>query len=561
MLWRTGDNPINKPKDDPMRFCIRSARLDPVLGDPRANAHQLVDEARRARDDGVDLLLAPELAICGGPAQDLLLRPAFLAQCEAALHDVVQASRELPDLTLVVGHPASLDSGRRSNAASVIAAGRLLHTAYKTQLSADEQRYFVAVHGDVKAITIGGLRLVLLVGADLADERAWQDARQAGAQLMVGMTAEPWYQGKFANEEKRLANAAQTAGIALVSVNLAGAQDGAVHDGRTLAFDEHGELRARSAAWQIASADVALDVAAAPFAIQGPIAPEHDADAQLWHALVLGLRDYMRKNGLVRATLGLSGGLDSALVLALAVDALGPEQVRVLLMPSPYTAAMSNDDALHLAQRLGVRHDVLAITPEFERFKATLAPHFAGRPEDVTEENLQARIRGVLLMALSNKLGHLVLVTSNKSEVAVGYSTLYGDMCGGYAPIKDVYKTEVFRLARWRNANDPYGRGSNPIPQRIITRPPSAELRADQTDQDSLPPYEVLDAILHGYLEQRLSLDELVAAGCAPEQVQRVINLVHGSQYKRVQAAPGTRVTPANFDANWRYPLTHRFRG
>jgi NAD+ synthase (glutamine-hydrolysing) len=283
-------------------------------------------------------------------------------------------------------------------------------------------------------------------------------------------------------------------------------------------------------------------------------------ESDLWHALVLGVRDYVRKNGFPGALLGLSGGIDSALVLAIAVDALGAERVRAVMMPSPYTADMSWIDARDMAARLGVRYDEIAIAPEFESFKASLAPLFEGRPEDTTEENLQARIRGTMLMALSNKFGHVVLTTGNKSEMATGYCTLYGDMAGGFAVIKDVAKTRVFELARWRNAHDPYGTGANPIPERIITRPPSAELRPDQTDQDSLPPYEVLDAIVERYMENDMDPDQIVAAGYDRAHVDQVVRLIRLNEYKRRQAPVGVRVTHRGFGKDWRYPITSRYR-
>ena len=300
--------------------------------------------------------------------------------------------------------------------------------------------------------------------------------------------------------------------------------------------------------------------AQAAIEIKADIAPPPTPERALWDALVLGLRDYVGKNGFRSVALGLSGGIDSALVLALAVDALGADRVHTLMMPSPYTAGVSVQDAHEMARRLGVRHDDLSIVPAFEAIKATLAPLFAGRAEDTTEENIQARIRGVLLMALSNKLGHLILTTGNKSEYAVGYCTLYGDMCGGFAPIKDVVKTRVFALARWRNAHDPYGTGANPIPERIITRPPSAELRPDQKDQDSLPPYEVLDAIVEHYMENDEGIEEIVARGFARADVEKVTRLIKLNEYKRRQSPVGIRVTHRSFGKDWRYPITSKFR-
>ena len=291
------------------------------------------------------------------------------------------------------------------------------------------------------------------------------------------------------------------------------------------------------------------------------IAPERSLEADLWDALVLGVRDYLGKNGFPGAVLGLSGGIDSAVVLAIAVDALGADNVRTVMMPSPYTADISWTDARDMAGRMKVRYDEISITPEFEAFKSSLAGEFKGLPEDTTEENIQARIRGVFLMALSNKFGSIVLTTGNKSEMATGYCTLYGDMAGGFAVIKDLLKTTVFKLARWRNQNDPYGTGSQPIPERIITRPPSAELRADQTDQDSLPPYDVLDEILERYMENDQSIASILAAGFEPAVVERVTRLIKLNEYKRRQSPVGLRVSHRSFGKDWRYPITNKFRG
>ena len=307
---------------------------------------------------------------------------------------------------------------------------------------------------------------------------------------------------------------------------------------------------------QVQRAQGAINFVVDAAAIAAPSEPL----AQLWHALVLGVRDYVGKNGFPGILLGLSGGIDSALVLAIAVDALGAANVRSVMMPSPYTADISWIDARDMAQRMNVRYDEISIVPEFEAFKASLAAEFKGLPEDTTEENIQARIRGVILMALSNKFGSIVLTTGNKSEMATGYCTLYGDMAGGFAVIKDVAKTTVFALARWRNLNDPYGTGANPIPDRIITRPPSAELRPDQTDQDSLPPYEVLDAIIERYMENDQAIDDIVAAGFPRADVERVVRLIRINEYKRRQAPVGIRVTHRSFGKDWRYPITSKFR-
>jgi NAD+ synthase (glutamine-hydrolysing) len=344
-----------------------------------------------------------------------------------------------------------------------------------------------------------------------------------------------------------------------------------VFEGRSFALQANGALAGRAASFTEDVFEIGvnhpsnqplaqLDRAQAAIELVASTQAEQTDDADLWDALVLGVRDYLCKNGFPGALLGLSGGIDSALVLAIAVDAIGADKVRTVMMPSPYTADISWIDAREMAERMSVRYDEISIIPEFEAFKASLVNDFKGRGEDTTEENIQARIRGTLLMALSNKFGSIVLTTGNKSEMATGYCTLYGDMAGGFAVIKDLAKTSVFRLAHWRNANDPYGTGSSPIPERIITRPPSAELKADQTDQDSLPPYDVLDAILERYMENDESIESIIAAGFDRAVVERVTRLIKINEYKRRQAPVGIRVTHRSFGKDWRYPITSKFR-
>jgi len=333
-----------------------------------------------------------------------------------------------------------------------------------------------------------------------------------------------------------------------------------VFEGHSFAVNADGSLAGRAPSFEENMFEVLVNTAQGAIDLIADVAAERTADADLWDALVLGVRDYIGKNGFPGAIIGLSGGIDSALVLAIAVDALGPERVRTVMMPSPYTADISWIDARDMAARLGVRYDEISIVPEFEAFKTSLADEFRGLAEDATEENIQARIRGTLLMALSNKSGRIVLTTGNKSEMATGYCTLYGDMAGGFAVIKDLAKTTVFRLAHWRNANDPHGSGASPIPQRIITRPPSAELRPDQKDQDSLPAYDVLDAIVERYMENDEGIEEIVAQGYARADVEKVTRLIKINEYKRRQAPVGIRVTHRSFGKDWRYPITNRFR-
>ena len=553
-----------------MTLSICVAQLNFVVGDMGGNAQKIIDAARAAHAQGARLLLTPELAICGYIAEDLLLRPAFMAACDDAVQAIARATADLQDLVIVVGHPVGHDErgpsvtiSERHNAASVICNGRIVATYAKQRLPNyqvfDERRYFVPGQGAC-VFDAGGVRVGLLICEDAWFDEPARQAKAAGAELLAVINASPFHGGKGAERETVMQARARDVGLPLVWAHWVGGQDEVVFDGQSFAVGADGQVAGRAPAFEEKMWFAQVQQARAAIEIKADIAPPPTPERELWDALVLGLRDYVGKNGFRSVALGLSGGIDSALVLALAVDALGADRVHTLMMPSPYTAGISVQDAHEMARRLGVRHDDLSIVPAFEAIKATLAPLFAGRAEDTTEENIQARIRGVLLMALSNKLGHLILTTGNKSEYAVGYCTLYGDMCGGFAPIKDVVKTRVFALARWRNAHDPYGTGVSPIPERIITRPPSAELRADQTDQDSLPPYEVLDAIIARYVENDASIAQLLAEGFAPADVDQVTRLIRQSEYKRQQAPVGTRVTPRGFGKDWRYPMTNKFR-
>jgi NAD+ synthase (glutamine-hydrolysing) len=360
-----------------------------------------------------------------------------------------------------------------------------------------------------------------------------------------------------------MAQRVKESGLPLVYAHLVGGQDEVIFEGRSFALNGQGAVVARAPAFQecLQTIEVQTKAGQADLTVTGQhISEECTWQEDLWHALVLGIKDYLGKNGFPGAILGLSGGIDSALVLALAVDAIGADKIHAVMMPSPYTADISWLDAREMVQRLGVRYDEISIAPLFESFKLSLADQFKGLPEDTTEENIQARVRGILLMAMSNKTGAIVLTTGNKSEMATGYCTLYGDMAGGFAVIKDVVKTQVFKLAEWRNQNDPYGTGQNPIPERIITRPPSAELRADQKDQDSLPPYEVLDAIVQRYMENDEGINALVADGFDRADVEKVTRLIKLNEYKRRQSPVGIRVTHRSFGKDWRYPITNRFR-
>ncbi|MDB5956003.1 MAG: nadE [Ramlibacter sp.] len=533
------------------------------------NAQKIIAAARTAYENGARLVLTPELSICGYPAEDLLLRPAFIAACDDAVKMVARELAGLKGLHVVVGHPRggslrrkSVEVQMRYNAASVLCEGKVLESYAKRELPNykvfDEYRYFTRGQGtcvfQVEDVSVG-----LLICEDAWFEEPAELARVSGAQLLVVPNASPMHVGKVTERIAQMAERAKAVNLPLIYAHLVGGQDEVIFDGGSFAVNADGSLAARAPAF----CEDLFYVQATPgpqcFQLSGPIAPDLSDEEEIWHALVMGVRDYIGKNGFPGVLLGLSGGIDSALVLAVAVDALGADRVRAVMMPSPYTQDISWIDARDMSERLGVRYDEISIKPEFEAFKQSLAKEFEGRAEDTTEENIQARIRGVLLMALSNKFGSIVLTTGNKSEMATGYCTLYGDMAGGFAVIKDLLKTTVFKLARWRNENDPFGTGLNPIPDRIITRPPSAELRADQVDQDSLPPYEILDAILTRYMENDQGIEEVVAAGFEREVVERVARLVRINEYKRRQAPVGIRVTHRGFGKDWRYPITGKF--
>ncbi len=553
---------------------IALAQLNATVGDLAGNARRIVTAAHQAHAEGARVLVTPELMLCGYPPEDLLLRPSFMRACSQALAALAAELAEFEGLHVVVGHPhpvpaqvlnrddlrsRSLRAPQACNAASVLAGGRILATYAKRELPNyqvfDECRHFVSGRDaglGPLVFEVDGWRLGVLICED-----AWFDepaalAHAAGAQALCVLNASPFHLGKAGDREARMALRARAVGLPLLYSHLVGGQDEVVFDGASFAVDREGTLRGRAPSFDECLLSCVLG---ADGSVQAPLQPLPTLEQQAWQALVVGVRDYIGKNGFPGAIVGLSGGIDSALVLALAVDAIGAERVQAVMMPSPYTAEISWIDAREMAARLGVRYDEIAIAPTVDALRDALAPQFAGLPEDTTEENLQARVRGTLLMALSNKSGRIVLTTGNKSEMATGYCTLYGDMAGGFAVIKDVAKTLVYRLAEWRNAQ-----GAEIIPRRIITRAPSAELRPNQTDQDSLPPYEVLDAILARYMEEDQSVDEVVAAGFERATVERVAQLIRVSEYKRRQAPVGIRITHRAFGRDWRYPITSKFR-
>ncbi|MDR6477119.1 NAD+ synthase (glutamine-hydrolysing) [Paraburkholderia sp. GV068] len=580
-----------------MKTRIALAQINVTVGDFAGNVAKIVAAARDAHSAGAKLLVAPELALSGYPPEDLLLRPAFYTASAAALADLAQQLKQFAGLHVIVGHPLrdaadsvanSAASGHGNanapiqrgvppvdtfNAASLVVDGRIAGMYRKQDLPNtevfDEKRYF-ASDAQPFVFELDGVKYGVVICEDAWHASAAQMAKAAGAQVLLIPNGSPFHLNKEAVRFDILRARIRETGLPMVYVNMVGAQDELVFDGGSFVLDAQGELVAKMPQFEEATAFVEFENAV-PLRGHGDaqlvgsatransaIAPELSLEAQVYAALVIGVRDYVNKNGFPGALIGLSGGVDSALVLAVACDALGADRVRAVMMPSRYTADISTTDAAEMARRVGVRYDEIAIAPMFDAFRSSLAQEFEGRPEDATEENIQARIRGTLLMALSNKFGSIVLTTGNKSEMAVGYCTLYGDMAGGFAVIKDIAKTLVYRLCHYRNQATAFGT-QNVIPERILTRAPSAELRENQTDQDSLPPYDVLDAIMRMYMEEDRSLAEIIAAGYAADDVKRVTRLIKINEYKRRQAPIGIRVTHRAFGRDWRYPITSRY--
>ncbi len=536
-----------------MKLRILVAQLNLLVGDVEGNRDRVISAARAARDEqGADLLVFPELTLTGYPPEDLLLRPELAARTQAALERI---TAEIQGISLILGYPKS-DVGGLFNVAGLVSDGRIA-AEYAKQLLPnysvfDEKRYFQPGHGAC-VLELKGVRIGLNVCEDIWAEGPMRQAVEAGAELLVNINASPYHTSKAPEREDLIRLRAREHGIPIIYANLVGGQDELVFDGGSFVVDATGEISQRASFFEEATLVVDFDLADGPRPLPGAVAPLPDEEEAVYRALVLGVRDYVRKNGFQGAVLGLSGGIDSALTLAVAADALGAEQVEVVLMPSRYTVDMSVDDALEQARSLGVDSGIIPIEPAFEAFLRMLEDEFAGRPADVTEENIQARCRGIILMAISNKKGKILLTTGNKSEMAVGYATLYGDMAGGFAPLKDLFKTLVYRLAHYRN------RSSRVIPERVIARPPSAELRPDQTDQDSLPDYDLLDAVLKRYIEDDESVAQIVADGYPEAEVRRVARLVDRNEYKRRQAPPGVRISCRAFGRDRRYPITSGF--
>jgi len=525
------------------------AQLNLMVGAIEANAQRVIELADRLVAEGVDLVVFPELTLVGYPPEDLLLRRECLQRVETAL---ARIREQVHGITLVLGYPGERD-GACYNLAAAIRDGELLCEYRKRELPNysvfDEKRYFAAGE-DIGLFEQGGLRFALVICEDVWVDAPVREAVAAGAQVVLTLNGSPYYRGKVRERERLVGKLAARHGVSLVYVNQVGGQDELVFDGASFVCAADGRVALRCVQFEEAVEVFDIDAGGAP-ALR-PLPPWLDDLEEVWRALVCGVRDYVGKNGFHGVVLGLSGGIDSALTLALAVDALGARNVEVVSMPSRYTAEISNTDAAEQARRLGVDYLSIPIEPAFQTLLDMLVEPFAGRPMDVTEENIQARIRGLLLMAISNKSGRMLLTTGNKSEMSVGYATLYGDMNGGFAPLKDVPKTLVFALARWRN------REVEVIPERVITRPPSAELRPDQQDTDSLPPYEVLDEIIERFVERDQSVEEIVAAtGFDRTEVERMTRLILRAEYKRRQAAPGIKITARAFGRDWRYPIVN----
>jgi NAD+ synthase (glutamine-hydrolysing) len=538
------------------RLRLVLAQLDFVVGDIQANALRIVAATEEARDrHRADCVVFPELALAGYPPEDLLLRPALSDRVRRALGFI--GRRAATDV--ILGFP-ELRGGRLYNAAGLLRGGDLAAVYHKQLLPNysvfDEKRYFTA-GAEPCVVELGGLRLGLTICEDMWRSGPLEQSARAGAQAIVNLNASPFHIGKRAEREAVLRQRLAAAGVPALYLNTVGGQDELVFDGESFVMDARGGVTSRAPAWEEALLPVELEATdgGALRPLPGPLAEPLAEEASIYRGLVMGVKDYVEKNRFAGVVLGLSGGIDSALTLAIAVDALGPSRVEAVMMPSRHTAAMSVEDARALAGAFGVALGELPIEPAFEAFLATLSGEFAGLAADVTEENIQSRCRGTILMAISNKKRRMVLTTGNKSELAVGYATLYGDMAGGFAPIKDVSKTMVYRLARHRNAA---GDGE-PIPRRVLERAPSAELAPDQKDEDTLPPYAVLDPILERYVEQDMGVEDIVAEGFDEATVRRVAAMVDYNEYKRRQAPPGVRISRRAFGRDRRYPITSGF--
>jgi NAD+ synthase len=551
-------------------FRITLAQLNPTVGDVSGNAAKARAARERAQADGADLLLLPELFVCGYPPEDLVLKPAFQAACREAVEALARETAGGGPAVLI-GTPW-IEDDKLYNACALLDGGRIAALRFKANLPNygvfDEKRLFA--RGPASGpVTVKGVRIGVPICEDiwLEESEEYENVveclAETGAEILVVPNGSPYARDK---NDLRLSIAVARvteSGLPLVYLNQVGGQDELVFDGASFALNADLSVAAQQPAFQEDIATLVWRKDESGWRCKGKVAPLLEGDRGDYAACVLGLRDYVRKNGFPGVLLGVSGGIDSALCAAIAVDALGADRVRGVMLPFKYTAQVSQDDAAKLTKALGIRYEVLPIADAVNGFEKILSAPFAGLPRDITEENLQARTRGTLLMAISNKTGAMVVTTGNKSEMSVGYATLYGDMNGGFNPIKDIYKTEVFRLSSLRNSWQPdfaLGPSGEVIPPNIITRPPTAELRENQTDQDSLPPYDILDGILERLVEREQPLAEIVAAGFDRDVVARVDRLLNIAEYKRRQAAPGVKVTEKNFGRDRRYPITNRFR-
>lgn len=538
-----------------MNLTIALAQTNMLVGDIAANVEKIISNAIQARDQlNADAIVFPELTVTGYPPEDLLLRPDFITDANDA---IVEIARQVTGIVIVVGFPEQA-AGVLYNSAAILSDGVVQAIYRKNELPNygvfDEQRYFQAGNQaciiDIKGVPIG-----ITICEDIWAEGIVEETRKAGAEILFNLNASPYHAGKIHEREQAVRERIRSIAIPVVFVNLVGGQDELVFDGASFVIDSQGDVVFRGEEFEEQLYRVEFNCTDAYQPLPNQIAPHYSEVSSDYKALVLGVRDYVRKNGFQGAVLGLSGGIDSALTLTLAVDALGKDCVEAVLMPSEYTHSMSVEDARLEAEALGIKYHTIAIEPAVTAFEAMLADTFAGSSKDTTEENIQARCRGVILMAISNKQGKILLTTGNKSEMSVGYATLYGDMAGGFAPLKDVPKLLVYKLSEYRNTL------GKVIPERVITRPPSAELAPDQIDEDSLPAYANLDPILERYVELDQAADEIIAAGFTSEDVHRAISLVDRNEYKRRQSPPGIRITPRAFGRDRRYPITSGYRG
>ncbi len=529
---------------------IALAQINLTVGDIIGNTEKIINAIKDAEEQHTDIILFPELSICSYPPEDLLFRPAFLDSIQQALSNITSNTG---DIHVILGFPFQQES-KLFNASGLISRQQLQQVYCKQELPNygvfDEKRYF-SPGNELTLFEIKGIKAAMTICEDIWVPGPAADAANAGAQILFNMNASPYNRNKLQQREQLVTQRATDNELFIAYTNLVGGQDELIFDGNSMLVDNQGNVVFHAPEFEEGIYEVTLEISQQHLSTKHKATIEYvSTEESVYRALVMGVRDYVIKNNFKGVVIGLSGGIDSALTTAIAVDALGADNVEVLIMPSRYTADMSNDDAIEQSSLMGIRHEIISIEPVFSEILSSLERRFTGLAADITEENIQARCRGILLMALSNKTGTLLLTTGNKSEMAVGYSTLYGDMCGGFAPLKDVWKTLVYRLAVWRNQQ------GRVIPENVITRAPSAELRADQRDEDSLPPYEKLDPILERYIEMDISPEKIIADGFDREDVEKVVRLVDRNEYKRRQAAPGVRITNRAFGRDRRYPIT-----